>query len=61
VVQFAETAISAGAQGIMFGRHVFQSADPAALLKQVRARRGERRLTFVGRLGTERTEPVLMR
>lgn len=37
VVRFAETVVSAGARGIMFGRNVFQSADPAALLKEVRA------------------------
>lgn len=37
VVKFAKTVIAAGAQGIMFGRNVFQSAEPAALLKQVRA------------------------
>lgn len=37
VVRFAETVIGAGAGGIMFGRNVFQSADPAALLKEVRA------------------------
>lgn len=37
VVRFAETVISAGARGLMFGRNVFQSSDPAALLKEVRA------------------------
>ena len=33
-LKFVETVISAGAKGIMFGRNVFQSKDPAQFLKE---------------------------
>ncbi|MCC6306010.1 MAG: fructose-bisphosphate aldolase, partial [Rhodobacteraceae bacterium] len=37
VAAFAEAAIAAGARGLMFGRNVFQAADPAALLARLAA------------------------
>jgi DhnA family fructose-bisphosphate aldolase class Ia len=33
-LKFVETVISAEAKGIMFGRNVFQSKDPAQFLKE---------------------------
>lgn len=37
VAAFAGEAIAAGARGLMFGRSVFQAADPAALLRRLAA------------------------